>query len=100
MTVLQEVDGKGKGSLLTFLHGAGLIGAENPAVTLVGAAVQGAYLHAANLQKADLLGAYGITQDQVESTIGSNETRLPEGLNHPELWSKSLEEQIEQRTNK
>src|SRR5215204_7667969 len=34
LTVLQEVDAKGKGSLLTFLHGAGLIATENPAVAL------------------------------------------------------------------
>jgi uncharacterized protein YjbI with pentapeptide repeats len=47
LTVLQEVDGKGKGSLLTFLHGAGLIGAENPAVALI----------SANLQESDLNGA-------------------------------------------
>ena len=33
------------------------------------------------------------TEDQIEWTIGSNETKLPEDLNRPELWSKSLEEQ-------
>ncbi len=33
------------------------------------------------------------TEDQIEWTIGSNVTRLPEDLNRPELWSKSLEEQ-------
>src|SRR5215207_8388283 len=47
LTVLQEVDGNGKGSLLTFLHGAGLIRTGNPAVALTGA----------NLQGADLQGA-------------------------------------------
>src|SRR5215211_6138774 len=42
LTVLQEVDGNGKGNLLTFLHGAGLIiGIENPAVALTGADIQG-----------------------------------------------------------
>jgi uncharacterized protein YjbI with pentapeptide repeats len=64
LTVLQGIDGKGKGSLLTFLHGAGLIEeAENPAVTLYGADLrridlQGAYLVYANLQGAYLQGAY------------------------------------------
>jgi hypothetical protein len=33
------------------------------------------------------------TEDQIEWTIGSDETRPPEDLNRPELWSKSLEEQ-------
>jgi uncharacterized protein YjbI with pentapeptide repeats len=65
-TVLQEVDGKGKGSLLTFLYAAGLIGAENPAVTLLSAnlreanlevaILQAAYLLRANLQEANLTG--------------------------------------------
>jgi hypothetical protein len=30
LTVLREIDGKGKGSLLTFLYGAGLIASEGP----------------------------------------------------------------------
>ena len=64
LTVLQEVDGNGKGSLLTFLYGAGLIGTENPAVALTGAPLQGvtlrirADLRLANLQDADLQDAY------------------------------------------
>jgi uncharacterized protein YjbI with pentapeptide repeats len=57
LTVLQEVDGKGKGILLTFLHGAGLIGAENPAVMLSGADLRHAYLLGANLPGANLYGA-------------------------------------------
>src|SRR4028118_49415 len=50
MTVVREVDGTGKRSLLTFLHGAGLIEAENPAVSLSGADLREAYLKGANLQ--------------------------------------------------
>jgi uncharacterized protein YjbI with pentapeptide repeats len=57
LTVLQEVDGNGKGSLLTFLYGARLIGTENPAVVLHGAKLQDADLQDANLQGAYLLGA-------------------------------------------
>lgn len=57
LTVLQEVDGKGKGSLLTFLYGAGLIEAENPAVALTRADLQRAYLQRAYLREANLHGA-------------------------------------------
>jgi uncharacterized protein YjbI with pentapeptide repeats len=62
LTVLQEVDGNGKESLLAFLHGAGLIGTDNPAVALTGANLLGAplrraHLQGANLQEADLGGA-------------------------------------------
>jgi uncharacterized protein YjbI with pentapeptide repeats len=60
LTVLQEVDEKGKASLLTFLHGAGLISGErgdNPAVTLRDANFQGADLQKADLYRARLRGA-------------------------------------------
>src|SRR5215208_6893536 len=58
LTVLQEVDGNGKGNLLTFLHGAGLIiGIENPAVALTGADLQGVDLPRADLEGANLQGA-------------------------------------------
>jgi hypothetical protein len=57
LTVLQEIDGNGKGSLLTFLHGAGLIATENPAVALTGADLTGAFLQRANLEYANLQGA-------------------------------------------
>jgi uncharacterized protein YjbI with pentapeptide repeats len=57
LTVLREVDRKGKGSLLIFLHGAGLIEAGNPAVSLSGADLRGADLRGADLRGADLQGA-------------------------------------------
>src|SRR5215212_8521563 len=58
LTVLQEVDGKGKASLLTFLHRAGLVDRlENPAVSIAGANFRGAYLPLADLSGADLRGA-------------------------------------------
>ena len=47
----------------------------------------------ANLYKADLRGAHELTEEQLEWTIGSIETKLPEGLNRPQWWSKSIEEQ-------
>jgi uncharacterized membrane-anchored protein YhcB (DUF1043 family) len=134
LTVLQDLDASRKRSLLTFLYGAGLIGAENPAVELAGADLRGAnlrgtFLQGANLQAADLeranlqganlrgaflkeanlqeeanlqgaylQGAYLqaadlMTQDQLESTTGSSRTELPQGLNRPEWWSKSMKEQ-------
>jgi hypothetical protein len=55
--------------------------------------LQAASLQEANLQEANLQRAYGLTKEQIEWTIGSNETELPEDLNPPELWSKSAEEQ-------
>jgi hypothetical protein len=57
---------------------------------LLEAKLQGAKLYGANLQGAILL-----TQNQIEWTIGSNETELGEYLNHPELWNKSHEEQVQ-----
>jgi uncharacterized protein YjbI with pentapeptide repeats len=54
LTVLQEVDGNGRGSLLTFLYGAGLIGTENPAVVLTGAYLPEAALRGRNLTRVDL----------------------------------------------
>jgi len=119
-TVLQEVDGNGKRSLLTFLHGARLITGEGiPPVVLYGADLresklrstnlrrvnlemvdlrevdlQEADLHAANLRGANLHAARGLTQEQIEWTIGSSETKLPEGLNRPQWWSEDIEQQI------
>ena len=49
LTVLQEVDGNGKRRLLAFLHGAGLLGADKPAVELTDAYLEDADLHDAYL---------------------------------------------------
>jgi hypothetical protein len=75
------------------LRGTNLQGA-----TLFRADLQGATLFRATLSRADLIGANlrgarGLTQEQIEWTFGCNETELPEGLNRPQLWSKSIEEQ-------
>jgi len=102
LTVLQEVDGKGKGSLLTFLYGAGLIGAENPAVTLIGANLQGAHLQAAilrraNLQITDLRGAHlqgarGVTVQQLARARLDDLTTMPDGQKYEE-WLKDKKAQ-------
>ncbi len=75
------------------LYGANLQGADLQGADLVGAVLQGAILQGANLYGANLQGASGITEDQIEWTLGSNETKLGEDLKRPELWSKGLIEQ-------
>jgi hypothetical protein len=88
----------------TDLRGAWLPGAYLRDANLNQVNLQGANLRNANLQEAYFAGAnlvgtnFGgasrITEDQLEWTLGSNETKIPEDLNRPELWSKSVEEQI------
>jgi len=76
LTVLQEVDAKGKGSLLTFLHGAGLIGSEAPAAALTGAA-----LSRANLRGANLRYAY-VTDEQLANALSLQGATMPDGSEH------------------
>jgi hypothetical protein len=83
------------------LHEADLRGADLQRANLQRANLQRANLIGANFPAANLIGARGLTEEQIEWTIGSNETdfltkfptELPEGLNRPQLWSKSIEEQ-------
>jgi len=78
------------------LRGASLINAElqrKDELNLSGADLSGADLRGADLRGADLRGARGLTQEQVDLTIGSNKAELPEGLNRPQWWSKGIEEQ-------
>jgi uncharacterized protein YjbI with pentapeptide repeats len=65
-----------------------------------GADLSGADLSRADLSGADLRGARGLSQEQIDLTIGSNKTtdyskktELPEGFNPTPWWSKSIEEQ-------
>jgi uncharacterized protein YjbI with pentapeptide repeats len=60
---------------------------------LQGARLQGANLYRTNLQETILQGATGMAQEQIQWTLGSNKTQLPQDLNRPELWSKDIEEQ-------
>jgi hypothetical protein len=93
-TVLQEVDGNRKGSLLTFLHAAGLIGIENPAVALTGADLQGvdlggsadlrgANLQGANLQGADLQEAKVTDEWWLPDARSLQGATMPDGSKHP-----------------
>src|SRR5215212_8786548 len=94
LTVLQEVDGNGKGSLLTFLHGAGLIGTKTPAVALTGADLQGvalpradlrgADLKGANLSGADLRGAW-VTDEQLADARYLQGATMPDGQKYEDL---------------
>jgi uncharacterized protein YjbI with pentapeptide repeats len=64
---------------------------------LMEADLRGADLGKADLSRANLQAAKlqrtNLIQEQIEWTIGSNKTELPEGLSRPRLWSKSIAEQ-------
>ena len=78
------------------LKGARLVNAHlqrQDKLNLNGADLSGADLSGADLSGADLRGARGLSQEQIDLTIGSNKTELPEGLNRPQWWSKGIEEQ-------
>src|SRR5215208_1860260 len=112
LTVLGRLeDGDRKGSVLQFLHEAGLIDRTYPVVNLQGAdllganleganlegatlheahlqgaTLQGAYLLGADLQRAKLRGALDLVQGQIERAFGDNDTTLPEGIDRPKSW--------------
>jgi hypothetical protein len=48
--------------------------------------LDGAYLIEAHLEGACLLGAIGLSQDQLETTTGDAATQLPDGLSPPADW--------------
>ena len=56
-----------------------------------GADLRGADLRGADLRGADLRGVRNLTQEQLESARGDEETRLPEGLVRPAAWIWSAE---------
>ena len=70
------------------LERANLEGAYLVEANLVEANLGGANLEGANLEGADLRGAVGLTQEQVDSALGDDETILPEGLTRPDHWTK------------
>jgi hypothetical protein len=95
---LDKADKLPPGLLETDLSGADLSGADLSGANLIEAYLYGAnlieaYLYGANLSGANLQDAKELTQDQIKWTIGSSETDLPEGLDRPELWDKSVDEQ-------
>jgi uncharacterized protein YjbI with pentapeptide repeats len=75
------------------LVGADLVGSRLHSAILSGASLSFANLSGAELIGTDLSGADlrltdGLTQDQLNWALGDEDTKLPEGLNRPELWSK------------
>jgi hypothetical protein len=91
---IQHLDLRG-----TDLRGADLRGADLRRANLWGANLQDANFRGANLEGADLEDAYlqgarELIQDQIEWTIGSIGTNLPEGFNRPKLWTMSFDEQV------
>lgn len=74
------------------LSGANLEDAELRGANLQEAALSGVYLARADLRRADLHRAI-LKQAQIDVAYGDETTRLPEGLVHPESWSKSTDEQ-------
>ena len=57
MTVLPRLDGDRKARVVPFLHESGLIAKNRPIVAL----------HGANLRRADLLEAKGLTEEQLRA---------------------------------
>ena len=82
------------------LKGANLVGANLKETNFAEANLEGANLGGANLEGAYLIGANLDTafllQEQIEWTIGDDDTKLPENLvdSRPPAWSKTLEEQV------
>ena len=75
------------------LEGAYLGGAHLQRAWLRGAYLEGAYLGGAHLEGAELAGAHlerakDVTQLQIDTAIGDEYTKLPEGIQTPERWLK------------
>jgi hypothetical protein len=81
-----------------FLQGSNLQGADLKYANLMEAllhqaVLQRAFLQGSNLQGALLHEAVDLTQAQIEDAVGDKDTRLPERLHPPAMWSKDTEEQ-------
>lgn len=68
------------------LRGSDLEGADLRGSDLEGADLEGAHLSKAHIEGVDLRDVAGLTQEQVNSALGNEETRLPEGLTPPPHW--------------
>jgi DnaJ-domain-containing protein 1 len=68
------------------LENADLSGANLSGANLAYAALTDARLHGANLRGADLRLAKGLTQAQIDQTLGDRRTTLPHGLSAPRAW--------------
>jgi len=70
-------------------HGADLRGAHFNGADFHGADLDGALLDGADLSGADLTDAKNLIQQQIDSTIGDSETKLPSYLHMPDAWKNS-----------
>src|SRR5215218_5346100 len=91
LAVLEGLDPDRKRILLQFLYESNLIEAESPAISLLGANLGEANLEETHLEKANLVGAEGLTQQQLNKAFGSESTKLPDHLQRPAHWSKGDE---------
>ena len=95
---LQQADLQQANLQEAYLQGADLQEADLQLAKLQGANLQGANLlqadlRGAYLRGADLLKAKVQTQKQLKVAYGDETTMLPEGLQRPAAWSKSIKEQ-------
>jgi len=77
------------------LSNAFLEGANLSYASLFEASLFGASLFAADLSGADLSGATGLTQTELNKTVGDEYTDLPSPLKPPANWGVKTDEQIE-----
>jgi hypothetical protein len=77
------------------LQGADLRGANLGGADLRRAYLQGADLRGANLEGADLRASSGLTDKQLEHTVGDQDTQLPDHLKRPASWSKKPVDQAD-----
>jgi hypothetical protein len=98
--VLDRIDATDKKSIVRFLHDAGLIRGEQPAVSLDGADLSGVVLSGvdlsdANLSGANLSDAQAITNEELEQQVSTLEgATMPNGQKY-EDWLKEMENRRE-----
>jgi uncharacterized protein YjbI with pentapeptide repeats len=72
------------------LYCAWLQGVNFSGANLNGADLNGASLARADITGTDLSGALNLTQAQINEAVGSDDTKLPEGLGRPEHWLRHV----------
>ncbi|WP_312624424.1 pentapeptide repeat-containing protein [Pseudofrankia sp. BMG5.37] len=73
----------------TLMAGVDLTGSYLDGCNLSGADLTGAILQHADISRANLREVVGLTQVQVDSARGDEQTQLPDGLNRPAHWISS-----------
>ena len=96
---LRGADLGGANLMRANLQGTTLWGAHLERASLEGASLEGAHLEGAKLRGADLRGTIGLTQKQLDMTVGDELTRLPDYLEAPASWSVKSDRQPEGETS-